>query len=151
MEASVEADAGLKEMAALIGKLTTAILIGLHLDPRHFSSAHSFLKALGLNLTEKSSGQTHGQLKISKRGSATARKYLYLAALRLIQKDPVIGQWYRAKADPKVKMKTVIACLRIMPGKACSRATQEQLPELAKALWHVARGERFDARKLVTL
>lgn len=135
LEASVVADAGLKEMAAVIGKLTTAILIGLHLDPRNFSSAHSYQKALGLNLTEKSSGQYHGQLKLSKRGSATARKYLYLAALRLIQKDPVIGQWYQAKADPKVKMKTVIACLR----------------KLAKALWHVARGERFDARKLVTL
>ena len=135
MEASVEADAGLKEMASLIGKLTTAILIGLHLDPRNFSSAHSYQKALGLNLTEKSSGQYHGQLKLSKRGSATARKYLYLAALRLIQKDPVIRQWYQAKADPKVKMKTVIACLR----------------KLAKALWYVARGERFDARKLVTL
>ncbi|MDO9107289.1 MAG: transposase [Methylovulum sp.] len=151
LEASVEVDAGLKEMAALIGKLTTAILIGLHLDPRKFSSAHSFLKALGLNLTDdvqdeqvlrrqepraaKNSGQYHGQLKISKRGSATARKYLYLAALRLIQKDPVIAEWYQGKADPKLKMKTVIACLR----------------KLAKALWHVARGERFDARKLVTL
>jgi len=135
LEASVVADAGLTEMAAAIGKLTTAILIGLHLDPRHFSSARSYQKALGLNLTEKSSGQYHGQLKLSKRGSATARKYLYLAALRLIQKDPVIGQWYQNKADPRVKMKTVIACLR----------------KLAKALWYVARGERFDARKLVTL
>jgi len=135
LEASVVADEGLKEMASLIGKLTTAILIGLHLDPRNFSNAHGFLKALGLNLTEKSSGQYHGQLKISKRGSAVARKYLYLAALRLIQKDPLIGEWYRSKADPKIKMKTVIACLR----------------KLAKALWHVARGERFDARKLVTL
>ena len=135
LEACVVADEGLKEMAALIGKLTAAILIGLHLDPRNFSNAQGFLKALGLNLTEKSSGQYHGQLKISKRGSAVARKYLYLAALRLIQKDPVIGEWYRAKADPKIKMKTVIACLR----------------KLAKALWHVARGERFDARKLVTI
>ncbi|MBT9096501.1 transposase [Methylovulum psychrotolerans] len=135
LEACVVADEGLKEMAALIGKLTAAILIGLHLDPRNFSNAQGFLKALGLNLTEKSSGQYHGQLKISKRGSAVARKYLYLAALRLIQRDPVIGEWYRAKADPKIKMKTVIACLR----------------KLAKALWHVARGERFDARKLVTI
>jgi len=150
LEACVVPDEGLKEMAALVGKLTsatapcvalppasmqsTAILVGLHLDPRNFSNAQSFLKALGLNLTEKSSGQYQGQLKISKRGSAVARKYLYLAALRLIQKDPVIGQWYRAKADPKAKMKTAVACLR----------------KLAKALWHVARGERFDARKLVT-
>jgi len=138
-------------MAALIGKLTAAILVGLHLNPRKFSNAQSFLKALGLNLTDdvqneqvprrqapgaaKSSGQYHGQLKTGKRGSAVARKYLYLATLRLIQKDPVIGEWYRAKADPKVKMKTAVACLR----------------KLAKALWHVARGEPFDARKLVTL
>jgi len=77
MEARVEADDGLKKMAALIGKLTTAVLISLHLDPRHFSSAHSYLKALGLNLIEKSSGQYRGRLSISKRGSAIARKYLY--------------------------------------------------------------------------
>lgn len=108
LEACVVADEGLKEMASLIGKLTTAILIGLHLDPRNFNNTQGYLKALGLNLTDdvqdeqvprrqepraaKSSGQYHGQLKISKRGSATARKYLYLAALRLIQKDPVIGE-----------------------------------------------------------
>jgi len=135
LEEAVKTDAGLKEMAALLGHLTTAILISLHLDPRHFANARGFLKALGLNLKEKSSGQQHGPLKLSKRGSAMARQYLYLAALRLIQKDPVIGQWYRNKADPNAKMKTVIACVR----------------KLAKALWHVSRGERFDARKLVTL
>ena len=112
LEACVVADEGLKEMAALIGKLTTAILIGLHLDPRHFSNAHGFLKALGLNLTEKSSRQTHGQLKISKRGSAVARKYLYLAALRLIRKDPVIGEWYRAKTDAAIKLSR---CISIHP------------------------------------
>ncbi|MBT9096098.1 transposase [Methylovulum psychrotolerans] len=135
MEARVEADDGLKKMAALIGKLTTAVLISLHLDPRHFSSAHSYLKALGLNLIEKSSGQYRGRLSISKRGSAIARKYLYMAALRLIQNDPVMKQWYEAKVDPKAKMKTVITCLR----------------KLSKALWHVAQGNDFDANKLVTL
>lgn len=135
MEARVEADDGLKKMAALIGKLTTAVLISLHLDPRHFSSAHSYLKALGLNLIEKSSGQYRGRLSISKRGSAIARKYLYMAALRLIQNDPVMKQWYEAKVDPKAKMKTVITCLR----------------KMAKALWHVAQGNDFDANKLVTL
>jgi transposase len=135
MEARVEADDGLKKMAALIGKLTTAVLISLHLDPRHFRSAHSYLKALGLNLIEKSSGQYRGRLSISKRGSAIARKYLYMAALRLIQNDPVMKQWYEAKVDPKAKMKTVITCLR----------------KLSKALWHVAQGNDFDANKLVTL
>ena len=135
LEALVEADEGLKKMAALIGKLTTAALVSLHLDPRHFGNARSYLKALGLNLVEKSSGQYRGQLSISKRGSATARKYLYLAALRLVQNDPVMKQWYEAKVDPKAKMKTVITCLR----------------KMAKALWHVAQGNDFDANKLVTL
>jgi transposase len=120
-------------MGLTVGMVTTAILIGLHLDPRHFGCARSYLKALGLNLKEKSSGQDHGKLKLTKRGSALARKYLYFAALRLINNDPVISTWYQNKVDPRAKLKTVIALMR----------------KLAKALWHVARGQRFDARKLV--
>jgi transposase len=134
LEAVVKAEPGLKEMGLTIGMVTTAILIGLHLDPRHFGCARSYLKALGLNLKEKSSGQDHGKLTLTKRGSALARKYLYFAALRLIKSDPVVSAWYRSKVDPRAKSKTVIAFMR----------------KLAKALWHVARGQRFDARKLVT-
>ena len=133
LEAVVKAEPGLKEMGLTIGMVTTAILIGLHLDPRHFGCARSYLKALGLNLKEKSSGQDHGKLTLTKRGSALARKYLYFAALRLIKSDPVVSAWYRSKVDPRAKSKTVIAFMR----------------KLAKALWHVARGQRFDARKLV--
>ena len=134
LEAVVKAEPGLKEMGLTIGMVTTAILIGLHLDPRHFGCARSYLKALGLNLKEKSSGQDHGKLTLTKRGSALARKYLYFAALRLIKSDPVVSAWYRSKVDPRAKSKTVIAFMR----------------KLAKALWHVARGQRFDASKLVT-
>lgn len=133
LEAVVKAEPGLKEMRLTIGMVTTAILIGLHLDPRHFGGARSYLKALGLNLKEKSSGQDHGKLKLTKRGSALARKYLYFAALRLIKSDPVVSAWYQSKVDPRAKSKTVIAFMR----------------KLAMALWHVARGQRFDARKLV--
>jgi len=133
LEVVVKAEPGLKEMGLTIGMVTTAILIGLHLDPRHFGCARSYLKALGLNLKEKSSGQDHGKLTLTKRGSALARKYLYFAALRLIKSDPVVSAWYRSKVDPRAKSKTVIAFMR----------------KLAKALWHVARGQRFDARKLV--
>jgi transposase len=135
IEGKVQAMDGLEEMARLIGKLTTAVLISLHLDPRLYVSARCFLKALGLNLKEKSSGQIQGPLKLSKRGSSTARKYLFLAALRLIQNDPIIAQWYQKKLNPNAKMKMVAACMR----------------KLAKALWHVARGEKFNAAKLVTL
>ncbi len=135
IEAKVQAMTGLKEMAHTVGKLTTGVLVSAHLDPRQFPTARSFLKALGLNLKEKSSGQYQGRLKLSKRGSATARKVLFLAALRLIQNDPVIAKWYHAKAKPDAKLKTVVALLR----------------KLAKALWYVARGEKFDATRLVTV
>ena len=98
LEAVVKTEPGLKEMGLTIGRVTTAILIGLHLDPRHFGCARSYLKALGLNLKEKSSGQDHGKLTLTKRGSALARKYLYFAALRLIKSDPVLSAWYRRRS-----------------------------------------------------
>lgn len=133
LEALIAADTGLQEMAATIGKKTTAIFVGLHLDPRNYATTHRYVKALGLNLKEKSSGQIKGRLSISKRGSATARQHLFLAALRLIQRDPIIGQWHQNKVDPNARMKTVVTCMR----------------KLAKALWYVARGARFEASKMV--
>ena len=106
-----------------------------HLDPRKYENARSYQKALGLNLKEKSSGRHVGQLRITKRGSAMARKYLYLATLRLIKSHPAVKAWYENKVNPKAKNKTVIAVMR----------------KLAKALWYVGRGERFDASKLFTI
>jgi transposase len=50
--------------------------------PVDYPNPHSYLKALGLNLKERSSGKHKGQLKITKRGPGEARKYLYFAALR---------------------------------------------------------------------
>ena len=64
-----------------------------------------------------------------------ARKYLYLAALRLIQKDPIVRAWHEAKVardGGKPRSKSAVAVMR----------------KLAKALWHVRRGAPFDARKL---
>jgi transposase len=90
---------------------------------------------LGLNLKEKSSGRDVGRLKITKRGCSLVRRYLYFAALRLINNDPVVKAWYQKKVDARAKNKTVIALMR----------------KLAKALWHVARGERFDATKLLSV
>jgi Transposase IS116/IS110/IS902 family len=118
IEAEVQAMAGLKEMARTVGKLATGALVSEHLDPRQFPTARSYLKALGPNLKDdirmnkccrgrkpraaKSGGQHQGRPKPGKRGSATARQYLFLAALRLIQDDPVISRWYRAKAKERV-------------------------------------------------
>ena len=135
LEATVKADTGLSKLASVIGLITTAVLLSCRLDPRNFRNARSFQKALGLNLKEKSSGRDVGRLKITKRGCSLARRYLYFAALRLINNDPVVKAWYQKKVDARAKNKTVIALMR----------------KLAKALWHVARGERFDATKLLSV
>jgi len=135
LETLIKDDSELCGMADLIGLVTTAVLLSCHLDPRKYHCASSYLKALGLNLKEKSSGRHVGQLKLTKRGSSVARNYLYFAALRLIRLNPVAKAWYLNKVDPRAKNKTVIAVMR----------------KLAKSLWHVARGEAFDANKLFTL
>ena len=135
LEAEVDSDEQLVEMAKLIGKVTTAVLLSFHLDPRNFKCARGFLKALGLNLKEKSSGRYVGQLKLTKRGNSKVRMYLYFAALRLIQKDSVVKEWYEKRAAPKAKLKTVVAVMR----------------KLAKALWTVAQGQAFDAKKLFSV
>lgn len=62
-------------------------------DPAKYSSSGAFLKALGLNLKELSSGKRQGQLAISKRGPGLARKYLYYWALRAIQHSQ-LKDWY---------------------------------------------------------
>ena len=135
LERLIKEDHELKEMGELIGLVTTAVLMSCHLDPRKFYCARAFQKAMGLNLKEKSSGRHIGQLKLTKRGSSVARRYLYFAALRLLKNNPIIKVWFDKKVDPRAKKKTVVALMR----------------KLAKALWHVARGELFDARKLVTI
>jgi transposase len=135
LETIVSADAGLTELSHCIGLVTTAVLLSCRLDPRHYANARSLQKALGLNLKEKSSGRYQGRLKLTKRGSALARRYLYFAALRLIKNDPVVKAWYQAKADARFKNKTVIAVMR----------------KLAKALWYLGQGKRFDARQLFTV
>jgi hypothetical protein len=92
---------------------------------------------MGLNLKERSSGKHQGQLKITKRGPGIARKYQYFVALRWLYTDPVIAQWYHNKVrrDGDLKGKAIVAVMR----------------KLALSLWYVARGDRFDSRKLFNL
>lgn len=130
-----EAHEAAGRMGQVIGKATAAILISKAGDPQEYASATSLVKSLGLNLKERSSGKHKGQLKITKRGPSVCRYYLYLAALRLIQDDPVVRAWYSKKVardGGRMKNKAVIAVVR----------------KLVKGLWHVARGEPFDSRLL---
>ena len=124
-------------LAMVIGKVSAAVLLASAGSPLDYPNAASYLKALGLNLKERSSGKHKGQLKITKRGPSLARFYLYFAALRLIVRDPLVKRWYQLKSNRPgaMKNKIVIALMR----------------KLAKALWHSARGARFDTNKLFNL
>jgi transposase len=121
-------------LAPVVGKVTAAVIVSELGDPLNFLAAAIFAKAAGLNLKERSSGKHKGRLKLTKRGSSLVRKYLYFAACRFVQSDPIAAVWYERKVarDGGVRMKALGAVMR----------------KLTKALWHVRRGQVFDSSKL---
>jgi transposase len=131
---AVHHDTELTRTAGVLGKTTALVLEAALGSALEYPNARSYLKAMGLNLKERSSGKHQGQLKITKRGPGIVRKYLYFAALRRLYDDPLIGRWYRNKVrrNGRLKGKAIVALMR----------------KLALSLWHVARGEGFDSGKL---
>ncbi len=127
----------LVRMAGVVGTVSAAVLVAAVGSPQSYPTASSYLKGLGLNLKERSSGKHKGQLKITKRGPSLARFYLYFATLRLIAHDPVVKQWYGLKTSRPgaVKNKVVITLMR----------------KLAQAVWQVAHGSPFEVSKLFDL
>jgi transposase len=132
--ASPKLPRSLPKVADMVGAMTACVLFGDVGDPAAYDSAAAFEKALGLNLKIRSSGETKGQLHITKRGPGRARQYLYLVALRFIRENAVVRAWYerRTAFAGELKRKAVVAVMR----------------KLARALVHVARGADFDASKL---
>jgi transposase len=127
-------NATVSQMSSLVGKVTAAVLYATLGEPSDYSCASAYVKGLGLNLKERSSGKHQGQLKITKRGPSIDRQYLYLAVLRLIQKDEYFRKWYerKVKRDGGKKGRALVALMR----------------KLAKALWYVGQGNPFYARLL---
>jgi len=121
-------------LAPVIGHSTAAVVFTDVGDLRTYSCTRALLKAMGLNLKEKSSGFFQGQLKITKRGPSRVRQYLWLAVFRWIQIDPIARAWYTHKKQ--------------RDGSRASRAAIALMRKLVKALFHVARGEAFDSTKL---
>jgi transposase len=121
-------------LAGIVGPATACVLFVSLGDPNKYHCAEAYRKAIGLNLKERSSGKHKGKLKITKRGSSQARRWLYFAALRLIRQPGVRG-WYEAKKkkDQGKGGRAVIAVMR----------------KLALAIWHVTvRGVAFDPYRL---
>jgi transposase len=129
-----EGHAVLRAQAKVVGVPTACVFWVSTGDPRDFDSAAAYRKAMGLNLVERSSGTYQGELRISKRGSARTRQWLYFAALRLVQQCGV-RPWYEAKKarDDGDARRVVVAVMR----------------KLAVALYHVGvKGEEFQPQRL---
>jgi transposase len=118
----------------VVGVPTACVLWVSTGDPRDFDSSAAYRKAMGLNLVERSSGTYRGELRISKRGSARTRQWLYFAALRLVQRCGV-RPWYEAKKarDEGDARRVLVAVMR----------------KLAVALYYVGvKGEEFRPQRL---
>ena len=127
-------DETLQSFAQMVGPATACVLLVALGDPSKYHCAEAYRKAMGLNLKERSSGKHKGKLKITKRGSSLARRWLYFAALRLVQQPGVRG-WYevKKKKDNGKGGRAVVAVMR----------------KLALAIWHVVvRGATFDVSRL---
>lgn len=134
VEMLAKSDDSIQSMGAVVGLMTAAVVRVELGDPRKYDSASAFEKAAGLNLKERSSGKHKGQKKISKRGSGKVRRWLYLAALRLINKDPIVQAWHQRKIR-RDGGKKIISCVAVMR-------------KLTRALWHVSWGAVFDSSLL---
>jgi transposase len=112
----------LKAQGKVVGVPTACVLWTSAGDPRKYHAAAAYRKAMGLNLVERSSGKYKGRLRLSKRGSARARQWLYFAVLRLVQQSGV-RPWYEAKKarNEDDARRAVVAVMR----------------KLAVALYHV--------------
>jgi transposase len=124
----------LQAQGRVVGMATACVLWARVGDTRGYHCAAAYRKAMGLNLTERSSGTQQGQLRISKRGHPQARQWLYLATLRLV-KQAGVQRWYQAK--------------KARDGQGAKRALVAVMRKLALALYQVGvSGSPFAARRL---
>ncbi len=126
-------------LIALLGAGTVGALIGYNLDPLRFDSAGALVKAMGLSLKERPRGEHDGRRRITKRGAPHVRWLMVLAAMRLIARDPVVKAWHLKKRARDGRRRN---------SRSGLISTVAIARKLARAAWHVARGEDFDATKL---
>jgi transposase len=108
-----EGNETIRRMISAVG-LACACAIWVDMgDPHSYDSPEAFRKAMGLNLKVRESGESKGQLKLAKRGSARVRMYLYFAALRMLW-DTDVKAWYERKVERSngKKMGAIVAIMR---------------------------------------
>jgi transposase len=92
----VKGNEAIQRQGKAVGVVTASVLWVSLGDPKNYHCPEAYRKAMGLNLKERSSGKHKGKLKITKRGPAMVRRWLYFAAMRMSQ-DPDVRRWYEAK------------------------------------------------------
>lgn len=137
LKSSSESDRTIHGLKGLGGLRLGCALVVLLGDPVDYGSAYQYEKGAGLNLKERSSGRHKGELKITKRGPGRVRKYLYLFACRMIQREngcPCVRAYYleRMRRNGNCSLKALTAVMR----------------KLIKALYHVGRGAEYEPAKL---
>jgi len=120
-------------MAQAVGVATACVLWNCLGDPSEYHCAAAFVKAMGLNLKERSSGLYKGKLKISKRGNGMVRYWMYLAALRLCRQES-IRPWYLRKKQKD--------------GQQAKRALVGIMRKLGLAVYYAGLGVAFDVARL---
>lgn len=130
----VRGRAVLEAHARVVGCATACVLWASVGDPRDYPCGAAYRKAMGLNLSERSSGTNQGKLHISKRGNPRARQWLYFAAMRLV-KHAEVRSWYQAKKS--------------RDGHEVKRALVGVMRKLVLALYQVGvHGTAFEAWRL---
>ncbi len=110
----VAQDAPLARQAAVVGVATACVVRVCVGCVCQYPNGSAYRKAMGANLKERSSGKYKGKLKLTKRGPSLARRWLFFAAMRVLQKQPV-RRWYEAKKardGEDEAMKAVIGVMR---------------------------------------
>jgi hypothetical protein len=124
----------IQAMRQVVGLSTSCVLWICLGDPHQYHCAGAYVKAMGLNLKERSSGIYQGRLKISKRGYGMVRYWLYLAAMRWL-KQREVKQWFEAKKQ--------------RDGNKGGKAMVGVMRRVGTALYHVgAMGEAFEPSRL---
>jgi transposase len=128
----------LQQMRVILGAATACLFWVKLGDPCCYPCARAYLKAMGLNLKERSSGESQSRAPITKRGDPRLRQWIYLAAIRWVQYSPVKA-WYTRKRGVRSEGRSVSG----------TRALVAVMRKLVMGVYAaVKNNEEFDARKL---
>ena len=114
-------------------------------SPANYGNSGAFLKALGLNLTENSSGNFQSPMSISKRGPSCIRKHAFYWAMRQSQ-IPGVKRWfleYKKVGSSRKKKKEASSETRGLKGLVAI------MRKGLKGLWYCVRHDLpFDPLKI---